>query len=149
MGKYGYINEGGYLKTKQLEEYTEQYREGNETKSRTVSVEEQAAKLAEAGWKPVDALDNSRLQASDGYIVRVTPYDAGERISFNYEQVPDTQGTRRKIEALKRELAGSDYKVIKCFEAYLAGEDMPYDIESLREERQKIRDEINGLQGQE
>lgn len=149
MERYGYINEGGYLKTKQLEEYTEQYREGNETKSRTVSIEEQAAKLAEAGWKPVDALDNSKLQAADGYIVRVTPYDAGERISFNYEQVPDTQGTRRKIEALKRELAGSDYKVIKCFEASLAGEDMPYDIESLCEGRQKIRDEINGLRGQE
>ena len=149
MEKYGYINEGGYLKTKQLEAYTERYREGNETKSRTVSIEEQAARLSGAGWKPVDALDNSRLQASDGYVVRVTPYDAGDRISFNYEQVPDTQGTRRKIEALKRELSASDYKVIKCYEASLVGAEMPYDIEELHEGRQKIRDEINGLQGQE
>lgn len=39
-----------------------------------------------------------------------------------------------------------DWKIIKCYEAKLQGEEDPYDITSLMEERQKVRDEINDLQ---
>lgn len=41
------------------------------------------------------------------------------------------------------ELAEGDYKVIKCMEAFLCGEPLPYDIAALHAERQMLRDIIN------
>lgn len=41
------------------------------------------------------------------------------------------------------ELADGDYKVIKCMEAFLCGEPLPYDIAALHAERQALRDIIN------
>jgi glyoxylate utilization-related uncharacterized protein len=51
-----------------------------------------------------------------------------------------------QIDELKAQLSTSDYKVIKCMEAQLAGEEMPYDIEAIHTERQAIRDKINELE---
>lgn len=39
-----------------------------------------------------------------------------------------------------------DYRVIKCMEASLMGQEMPYDVETLIKERQKVRDQINQAQ---
>ena len=39
-----------------------------------------------------------------------------------------------------------DWKVIKCIEAQLAGETVPYDIEDLRAKRQAVREQINTLE---
>lgn len=58
----------------------------------------------------------------------------------------DNKEIVQKIESLKKELADTDYKVIKCYESYLVDKDLPYDINSLHIERQKIRDQINDLQ---
>lgn len=44
------------------------------------------------------------------------------------------------------ELAEGDYKVIKCMEAYLCGEPMPYDITLLHAERQALRNIINNAE---
>lgn len=52
----------------------------------------------------------------------------------------------REIESLKRELENTDYKVIKCMEAMLVGEEMPYDVTELHTERQALRDRINVLE---
>ena len=52
------------------------------------------------------------------------------------------------IEYLKSELQESDYKVIKCAEAMAVGADMPYDMESLHNERQALRDKINELESE-
>lgn len=46
------------------------------------------------------------------------------------------------VEARAR-LAETDYKVIKCMEAYLCGEPMPYDVATLHEERNAMRKTIN------
>ena len=43
----------------------------------------------------------------------------------------------------KEMLNGTDYKVIKCMEAYLCGEDLPYDIHALHAERELQRKMIN------
>lgn len=52
-----------------------------------------------------------------------------------------------KIKKLKKELADSDYKIIKCYEASLSQTfEMPYDIQTLITERQALRDEINSLE---
>ena len=41
-----------------------------------------------------------------------------------------------------------DYRVVKCMEASLLGAEMPYDVEKLISERQKVRDQINQTQDQ-
>lgn len=39
-----------------------------------------------------------------------------------------------------------DWKVVKCYEAKLQEKSMPYDLDVLMAERQKVRDRINELQ---
>ena len=53
---------------------------------------------------------------------------------------------QRRIEELKAELAGTDYKIIKCSECSLVGVELPYDIAELHAQRQALRDEINELE---
>lgn len=55
---------------------------------------------------------------------------------------------QRQINELKKQLADSDYKVIKNFEAESVGEIYPYDIYELHAERQEIRDKINELENE-
>ena len=40
-------------------------------------------------------------------------------------------------------MAQGDYKIIKCTEAQLMGEEMPYNVAELVAERNAMRDEIN------
>lgn len=146
--EYGFINENGYLRSQVLEERKEMYRDNDGIiKSRIISIKEQAKVLEENGWKPVDEIDCSKIQSEDGFIVKVMPYDAGECISFRYEKVKDTQKEEREIKALKASIEASDYKIIKCYEASLIGEELPYNIEELHKERQIIRNRINELEG--
>ena len=51
-------------------------------------------------------------------------------------------------ESLKSERQESDYKVIKCAEAMAIGAEMPYDVASLHNVRQALRDKINELEEQ-
>lgn len=53
---------------------------------------------------------------------------------------------KAEIQGLKLELEDSDYKVIKCAEAYLCGEELPYDIQELHKERNVHRAIINELE---
>ena len=53
-----------------------------------------------------------------------------------------------EIERLKSELQERDYKVIKCAEAMAVGAEMPYDVASLHNERQALRDKINELESE-
>ena len=54
----------------------------------------------------------------------------------------------QQIQTLKTSLSSTDYKIIKCSEAQLLGEELPYDIASLHAERQALRDKINELEQQ-
>lgn len=51
-----------------------------------------------------------------------------------------------KIRELKALLAATDYQIIKCSECQLLGQDIPYDVAELHENRQAIRDKINELE---
>lgn len=51
-----------------------------------------------------------------------------------------------EIEGLKAALVHDDYKITKCYEAQLLGRDMPYDVATLVEGRQKMRVRINDLE---
>lgn len=53
-----------------------------------------------------------------------------------------------KIESLKAQIAESDYKVIKCAEAQLMGEELPYNVAELHAQRQALRGEINKLESE-
>ena len=58
------------------------------------------------------------------------------------------ESPKERIALLKKSLAASDYKVIKCAECQLLGLEAPYDVPKLYMQRQAIRDEINLLETQ-
>lgn len=69
----------------------------------------------------------------------------------------ETRQKRENIEAQIRCLVSSlgaptsdigDWKVIKCYEAKLKEETLPYDLDDLMAKRQRVRNEINELQTQ-
>ena len=71
--------------------------------------------------------------------------DAEEyKISIDEQQA----NIQMEIKRLKSELQESDYKVIKCAEAMTIGAELPYDVESLHNERQALRDKINKLESE-
>jgi hypothetical protein len=51
-----------------------------------------------------------------------------------------------RYQELLRFLQETDYKVVKCFEAFIANEKMPYDFDKLKSQRKAWRDEINQLE---
>lgn len=66
-----------------------------------------------------------------------------------YEPTEEEIANREKafeIRNAKEELANSDYKIIKCMEAYLCGEELPYNITELHAERNTKRNKINELE---
>lgn len=144
---YGIINEFGYLTSKEVAEILEKYTDENgEIQERTITIESLVQELKASGWKPVDDIDESKRICEDDYHVRVTPFDAGDRISFRYEKKFDLQKLKRQIQELKDRLSETDYKIIKCYEASLLEMELPYDIQGLHRERQAIRNEINTLE---
>lgn len=69
----------------------------------------------------------------------------------DYEEVqmyvPNCEKTNaEKIAELKAQLSKTDYKVIKCSECQMLGQELPYDLAELHAERQTIRDQINLLE---
>lgn len=107
--------------------------------------------MSALGWKHVELVDDTKLQCPEYYSVRIVPYDAGDKISYKYEQRFNAKLVRNKIDELKASLTSNDsvigdYRITKCYEASLIGLDMPYDIENLHQQRQSVRDEINKLE---
>jgi predicted nuclease with TOPRIM domain len=51
-----------------------------------------------------------------------------------------------RLSHIKKYLDNSDYKIIKCYEAQLLQEEMPYNLQELLAQRKAWRDEINALE---
>lgn len=85
-------------------------------------------------------LVNGTMKHRDGTVEKVQIYVPNDSIT---NRKPSNQ---TKIRRLKEKLSATDYKVIKCSECQLLGEEMPYDVAELHAERQAIRDEINRLE---
>lgn len=148
MVEYGYINENGYLVSKQICEYTEKYKDNNGNDCiKVITIDMQIPELLSNGWKQVDPVDESRRICDVGFFVRITPFDNGDRISYNYIQKVDVKMYKTEIDKNKKILSDSDYKVSKCYEASLLGEPLPYDINELHTMRQAARDKVNELEG--
>ncbi len=146
---YGII-EDGVLKTQDVVERKERrpvIKKGQTViQEFVISVEDQVKVLSESGWKPVDMIDETKLECEDGFAIRMAAVEYEDHIGFDYEKVIDQPYYRRKIQELKDELSSSDYKMIKCYEAYLVGEPMPYNAQELHSSRQSLRDSINALE---
>lgn len=80
----------------------------------------------------------AEMLAENGW-VEVQPYQHTE------EEIAQQQREAR-IWALKEQLAQGDYKIIKCAEAQLTNEVMPYNVATLVAERNAMRAEINELE---
>ena len=63
-------------------------------------------------------------------------------------EIDTATANKLKAQRLKEELGVTDYQVIKCMEYSLAGLEMPYDIATLHDQRQQLRDEINRLESE-
>lgn len=148
MTEYGFM-ENGYLRSRFIEPIVRHYLdEHGLPKTEEISVESQIAELSPE-WKPVEPLDPERLDSGDEeYIIVPQPYDAGDRISYHYNRKRDTQRIRTEIQSLKDKLAESDYQITKCYEAFMLGAELPYDVETLHAERQAQRDRINELEAE-
>lgn len=80
----------------------------------------------------------------NGYkIQEIEVSENGER---QFEIVEDVKPALAVIDELKEVLKASDYKVMKCYEASMVGETLPYDIQTLHSERQNIRNQINEIE---
>lgn len=75
---------------------------------------------------------------ADGWEVLVEPVVSDEQ---NARQEAENAAADARVS-----LTDSDYKIIKCMEAYLCGEALPYDIVSLHKERNEQRALINDLE---
>lgn len=81
---------------------------------------------------------SEELLEANGWHKVVPPTPTAEEIA--------RQQREARIWELKDQLAQGDYKIIKCAEAQLMGEPLPYDIEALVAERNAMRAEINELE---
>lgn len=148
MIEYGYINENGCLVSKIIEEQVQQrMNENGEVISSVISIQEQVEQYISLGWKPVDLIDESKLDSGKEFLsVKIQPFDNDDRISYQYIEYTDNRLIEKAIESLKDKLSGSDYQVTKCNESLLVNLPLPYDIVSLHQERQKLRNRINELE---
>lgn len=81
--------------------------------------------------------------ANNAYIEKI----ADNRYEIKAVPAPTEEEVKQaRIAELQSQLASTDYKIIKCSECQLAGEELPYDIVALHSERQALRDEINELE---
>lgn len=80
----------------------------------------------------------AEMLAEQGWVEVVPPTPTEEELA--------QQQREARIWALKDQLAQGDYKVIKCAEAQLTNEPMPYDVATLVAERNAMRAEINELE---
>lgn len=78
---------------------------------------------------------------ADGWVEYIKPVITDEEQENNRKLY--------EIQNLKNTLSNTDYKVIKCIEAYLCGEELPYDINALHIERNAQRLQINTLENKE
>lgn len=146
--EYGYIDNNGYLRSRFFAPISEMVKNEDGTASMVeVSVEEQLARLS-GTWKPVDHLDEARMESEDpDFVIVLVPYDAGDHIAYNYLSKFDRKGVMKRIQVLKDKLSSTDYKIMKCYEATMLKEALPYDVSELHIQRQAWRDDINELEG--
>lgn len=69
----------------------------------------------------------------------------------NFEQNVEKENLEAELRVLRSELQANtskigDWKVIKALEYQFTGREIPYDMDKLNSERQKVRDRINEIE---
>ena len=95
---------------------------------------------------------NGRYVVADG--VKYLSPSREKLAALGYRKVEEEVATyeptiEERTRPFKDTLAGEDYKVIKCMEAYLRGLPLPYDIDVLGAARDAVRDQINKIEEEE
>ena len=90
-------------------------------------------------------------EAKDGFDIvwsgDAWEYKEREKPKEEEPYVPtEKEKTQRKIWDLKEKLSETDYKILKCSEASLQGQEMPYDLDAVVSERDGWRTQINELE---
>lgn len=99
---------------------------------------------------PAYATYKEPLPDKEGYKVRFIDSE------WIYEEIPQPEPyvptpeelIQQEVFELKAQLSQTDYKIIKCSEYSLNGQELPYDIAQLHADRQALRDRINELENQ-
>lgn len=89
---------------------------------------------------------SDEMVIADGWVEFVPPKpeeEPVEEVSASIETEESTEVTEAKAY-----LESTDYKVIKCMEAYLDGRPLPYDIHELHREREEKRQYINSIESE-
>lgn len=76
----------------------------------------------------------------------VIPEELTEEQKAELEKRQQIFAIRGQITNLKDQITATDYQVIKTYEYSLVGLESDYDIETLHQERQNLRDQINELE---
>ncbi len=110
------------------------------------------ARVAEMGYLPIDRENRVDGTIELGELDSIeSRYVVGQdRILLVRERVVNSAAkVASRIEALKAELAASDYKVVKSQEQLLIGGEVSYDMAAVHLERESLREQIRGLEGLE
>lgn len=86
--------------------------------------------------------------SENGYTIQEIEPKDGER-QFKIVEIPEPteeEIKQARISELKQMLADTDYKIIKCYEASMLGQELPYNLEELVAERDEWREEIRELE---
>ena len=84
-----------------------------------------------------------------GYSERFVYSNENDKVYRRVELFVDFYYVRDEIKRIKKELADTDYIIIKSYEAELLGEEQPYDKEYIKEvatNRAEMRNQINQLE---
>ena len=107
---------------------------------------EYISELRNTGY--LDLVMSKQPQCDVGFVA-VDSYAVKDgKLVQSWAVVKDPKAVQAEIEALKKALSESDYKITKCYECSLLGDDLPYNVQELHRERQEIRDAINRLESE-
>lgn len=94
---------------------------------------------------PTPEFQNCYRYIDDEFVLDEERYKA--KLDFK-SKISNNMNIKKKIFELKKRLSNDDYKIIKCIESQIAGDEIPYDMNRIHLEREKIRQEINELESQ-
>ena len=100
---------------------------------------------------PADCTLIEPPEAKDGFDIvwsgDAWEYKEQEKPKEEEPYVPtEKEKMQREIWELKEKLSETDYKILKCSEASLLGQELPYDLDAVVSERDGWRAQINELE---
>lgn len=93
--------------------------------------------------------DENSEKPEIGQFQAISPvYRETEDTIYLYWEVIDhnPEKIKAEISILQEELNSTDYRIIKSYEYSLAGQEIPYDLDRLHKDRQRLRDRIGELE---